>query len=41
MTLRHNELRDNIAEMLEEVTYDVTVEPELQPLTSEEFKGIS
>ena len=36
MTLRHNELRDNIAEMLQEVTSDVRVETILQPLTEEE-----
>ena len=36
-----HELRDNIAEILEGVTYDVTVEPTLQPLTVEELKGIS
>ena len=39
VTLRHNELRDNIAEMLEEVTSDVKVEPALQPLSGEEIKG--
>ena len=38
VTLRHNELRDNIAEMLKEVTSDVKVEPALQPLSSEEIK---
>ena len=36
MTLRHNELRANIAEMLQEVTNDVRIEPILQPLTGEE-----
>ena len=36
MTLRHNELRDNIAEMLQEVTNDVRIEPILQPLTGED-----
>ena len=39
VTLRQNELRDNIAEMLEEVTSDVQVEPTLQPLSGEEIKG--
>ena len=39
VTLRHNELRDNIAEMLEEVTNDVKVGPALQPLSGEEIKG--
>ena len=38
-TLRHNELRDNIAEMLEEVTSDVKIEPALQSLSGEEIKG--
>ena len=36
VTLRHNDLRDNIAEMLQEVTSDVRVETILQPLTEEE-----
>ena len=36
VTLRHNELRDNIAEMLQEVTNDVRIEPILQPLTGED-----
>ena len=36
VTLRHNELRDNIAEMVEEVISD---EPALQPLPGEEIKG--
>ena len=36
MTLRHNELRANIAEMLQEVTNDVRIEPILQLLTGEE-----
>ena len=36
VTLRHNELRDNIGEMLQEVTNDVRIEPILQPLTGEE-----
>ena len=39
VTLRHNELRGNIAEMLEEVTSDVKVESALQPLSGEEIKG--
>ena len=34
-TLSHNELRDNIVEMLEEKTYDVKVKPTLQPLIGE------
>ena len=39
VTLRYNELRDNIAEMLEEVSSDVKVEQALQPLSGEEIKG--
>ena len=37
--LRHNEIRDNIAEILEEVNSDVNEEPALQPLSGEEIKG--
>ena len=36
MTLSHNELRENIAEILQEVTNDVRIEPVLQPLTGQE-----
>ena len=36
MTLKHNELRDNIAEMSQEVTNNVRIEPILQPLNGEE-----
>ena len=36
MTLSRNELRDNIGEILEEVTNDVRIELLLQPLTGEE-----
>ena len=39
VTQRHKELRDNIAEMLEDVTSDIKVEPALQPLSSEEING--
>ena len=35
MTLRHNELCDNIAEMLQEVTNSFRIELILQPLTGE------
>ena len=35
-TLRQNELRGNIAEMLQKVTNDVRIEPILQPLAGEE-----
>ena len=34
--LENNELRDNVREMLQEVTNDVRIEPILQPLTGEE-----
>ena len=36
MTLRHNELRENIGEMLQDVTNDITIEQILQPITGEE-----
>ena len=36
VTLSHSKLRDNIGEMLQEVTIDVRIEPILQPLTEEE-----
>ena len=36
VTLSHNELRENIAEILQEVTSDVRIEPVLQPLTGQE-----
>ena len=39
VTLRHNELRDNIVEFLEEVNNYVKVEPALQPLSRAEIKG--
>ena len=38
VTLRDNELIGNIAEMLEEVSNDVKVEPALQPLSVKEIK---
>ena len=38
VALRHNELRDNIVDMLE-VTSNLKVESALQPLSSEEIKG--
>ena len=34
-SLRHNELRDLTADLLREVCHDMTVEPELQPVTGE------
>ena len=36
-TIRHNELRDFTASLLSEVCHDVSVEPQLQPLTGETF----
>ena len=36
MTLKHNDLRDNIGEILQEVTNNVRIEPILQPITGEE-----
>ena len=36
MTLRNKKLRDNITELLLEVTNDVNLEPSLQTLTGEE-----
>ena len=39
VNLRHNELRDNIAEMLEKVTSDVNLEPVLQLLSGELIEG--
>ena len=38
VALRHNELRDNIVDMLE-VTSNLKVESALQPLSGEEIKG--
>ena len=35
ITLRHNSLRDLLAELLEEICKDVVVEPPLLPLTGE------
>ena len=35
--IRHNELRDVTAEMLNEICQDVTIEPLLTPLTGEQF----
>ena len=36
-TIRHNELHDFTASVLSEVCYDLSVEPQLQPLTGETF----
>ena len=38
ITLRCNELRDNIAEMIEEVSSNVKAKPALQQLSGEEIK---
>ena len=38
--MRHNELRDIEAELLNEVCNDVTIEPQLLPLTGEHIRGI-
>ena len=37
VTLRHNELCDNISEILQEVTNNVRIEPIVQPLTGREL----
>ena len=36
-SVRHNEIRDLIGDLLGEVCHDVAVEPSLQPITSERF----
>jgi len=36
---RHNEIRDIIALVLSEVTKDVTIEPQLEPITGEELSS--
>ena len=38
-TIRHNELRDIIAEQISEMFHNVAVEPLLQPLDGETFKA--
>ena len=35
--MRHNEVRDFTAGLLREVSYDVEIEPKLQPLAGEEL----
>ena len=37
VTLRHNSLRDLLAELLEEICKDVVIEPPLLPLTGEKL----
>ena len=39
--VRHNEIRDVTANLLTEVCHDVTIEPDLQPLTGETLAGAS
>ena len=41
ITLGHNELRDNIGEVLQKVKNYVKIEPILQPVTGEEQANIS
>ena len=36
-SLRHNEIRDLTANLLSEVCHDVQVEPNLQPISDEQF----
>ena len=38
-TIRHNELRDIIGDLLTEVCHNVTIEPVLQPLSGETFQA--
>ena len=38
-TIRHNEIRDLTAHLLTEVCNDVRIEPDLQPVTSEQLTG--
>ena len=40
-SLRHNEIRDITASLLTEVCSEVCVEPELQPVTSDQLNGAS
>ena len=35
--MRHNQIRDNFAKLMQDVCYDVTVEPTLQLLQGESF----
>ena len=39
--IRHNEIRDEMAKLMDEVCYDVSIEPNLQPLQSERFDNKS
>ncbi len=38
-SLRHNEIRDLTANLLTEVCSNVSIEPELQPITGEALRG--
>ena len=40
-TIRHNEVRDYMAELMKEVCTEVSTEPELQPITGEVMRGRS
>ena len=40
-SIRHNEIRDLTAELLSEVCHSVSVEPHLQPLSSETLRCAS
>ena len=40
-SIRHNEIRDLTANLMSEVCNDVSVEPHLQPITSEQLSGVS
>ena len=40
-SLRHNEIQDITASQLTEVSNEVCVEPELQPVTSDQLSGAS
>ena len=39
--IRHNEIRDTFANLMNEVCHDVEIEPKLQPLQGESFVNIS
>ena len=36
--MRHDDIRDVTASLLQQVAHDVTIEPHLQPLTGETFR---
>ena len=35
--MRHNEIRDTFAKLMDDICYDVELEPKLQPLEGESF----